>query len=64
MFNKDDVMRIDFSEKYGEIEIPMVALFNKNVILEEEAVKAIKIHGDRSNNKVIIITKEQFDNVF
>lgn len=64
MFNKDNIMRIDFTECIAGIKIDYIALYNKNNTTETEVQKAIDLHGMGSNAKVIIISKEQFNNVF
>jgi hypothetical protein len=64
MFNPDNIMRIDFVERLAGIEIENIALFNKNNTTDQEAQKAIDLHGMGNNPKVIIISKEQFNNIF
>lgn len=64
MFDKNNIMRIDFVEKIGEIELEYVALFNKTKTTEKEAQKAIQLNGIGQNNNIIIINKGQFNSVF
>ena len=64
IFNKEDIMRIDYVEKLSVLEIEKVALYNKNKITEEEVLEVIKLHGIGYNPNVILIDKEQFENVF
>lgn len=64
MFNKDDIIRIDFEQKYGKIKIEYVALYNNTKTTEQEALEAIETYGIGNNENVIIISKKQFENVF
>ena len=64
IFNKEDIMRIDYVEKLSTLETEKVALYNKNKITEEEVWEVIKLHGIVYNPNVILIDKEQFENVF
>lgn len=64
MFDKENIARINFTEYYGKTEIEYVALFNKNKTTVEEVKKAIDLHGVGENPNVIIVSKEQFENVF
>lgn len=64
MFDKENIARINFTEYYRKTEIEYIALFNKNKTTVEEVKKAIDLHGMGENSNVIIITKEQFENVF
>jgi len=64
MFDKENVMRIDFVNKIGNYSIEMVALFNKNRMTEQQAVEAIRLEGIRENENIIFISKNQFNNVF
>ena len=45
-------------------EQPFVALFNKTKLTEDEVKEAINIYPTLERNDVIIITSEQFQNVF
>ena len=64
MFNKENISKIDFTSSIGNIYFQRVALFNKNKISFEEATKMIQLDGMSENPSVIIISKEQFENVF
>jgi hypothetical protein len=65
-FDKDNIMRIDFVNTYGSTyKVDMTALFNKTKISESEVQKIIEVSSIAGNNpNVIIITKEQYENVF
>jgi hypothetical protein len=64
IFNKDNIVRIEFTETIGKYQFEMVALFNKNVLSEEEAVKLIKLKDFGENENIIFMSKAQFENVF
>jgi hypothetical protein len=64
MFNKENIMQIEFTSRIGGCEVQKIALFNKNNVSENEAIKVIRTEGIYYNPKVIIIYKEQFENVF
>ena len=63
MFDKNRIMKIEFTERYDGLEVEYVALFDKDTP-EEEARMAIELHGVDISINVIIITKKQFENVF
>lgn len=64
MFNKDDIMKIEFTKKIGSYELEYVALFNQTKISDDEVKKAIQLHGVGEHPHVIFMSKEQFENVF
>ena len=64
MFDKENIMRIDFTHKWGNIEMKMVALFNKNKITESEVNDIIEMKPIGEYDNVIVISESQFNNVF
>jgi hypothetical protein len=64
MFDKKNIMKIDFIKSFGNYNIAMVALYNQKNISESDVIKAIEHHGVTENNNVVIMTKVQFENVF
>jgi hypothetical protein len=59
----EDIMRMDFTETIGDIyKTEKTAIYNKNIISHEEVLKKIK--SGEYDDRVIIIYKEQFENVF
>ena len=62
MFERDKICRIDYVESFGSQEIKMVALFHKDRVSEEAVNKSITT--DTYNKYVVIMTEEQFKNVF
>lgn len=64
MFDKDNIMRIDFINKIAGAEMEYIALFNKTKISEKDVKKAIQLYGIGKNPNVIFISKEQFESVF
>lgn len=64
MFNKDNIMKIEYATKIGNYTTQMVALYNKTKITENEVLKAIGIAEISQNDNVIFITQKAFDNVF
>jgi len=64
MFNKDNIMQIEFISTIGGCEVQKIALFNMMKTSEEEVNKVIQTEGIYYNPNVIVIYKEQFENVF
>jgi len=64
MFNEDNILQIEFTSKIGDCEIQKVVLFNMMKVSEKEVEKAIYLDGVGYNPNIIIITEEQFKNVF
>jgi hypothetical protein len=64
MFNKENIMKIDFIKKIGNYKLEYIALFNKTKISDKEVRKAIQLHGVGEHPYVIFMSKEQFENVF
>jgi hypothetical protein len=61
---KENIMLINYTESIGSRKTEMVALYNRNVITQEEAVQAVKLAGIEQNRSIIFMTKEQYKNVF
>ena len=62
MGNLDNIMRIEYTDEYAEnIRIEMVALFNAVKTTEQEAKEELMA---RTQEKIIIMTKKQFEHVF
>jgi len=57
-------MKIEYIQKIGNYEFQKVALFNMMKVTEEEGKQAIELDGVGYDPNVIIIYKEQFENVF
>ncbi len=53
---------IDFSESYGSVEFEKVAIFNANMMSDEEAIKMIEV-GEYSPN-ILVMDKKQWVNIF
>lgn len=64
MFDKDNIMRVDYVTAIGNHKIEMVALYNKKKITEEEVMIAVELDGIEQNKNIIFMTREQHDNVF
>lgn len=62
MFDKENLVRIDFTKRIGDFKFEMVALYNKQRISEEKIRELIE-SGTYDKN-VIVIDKQQFENVF
>jgi hypothetical protein len=62
MFDKDNLMRVDFVKVIGGTEIDMVALYNKRHVSQEDVREVI--HTEEEHPHVIITTAKQFKNVF
>ncbi|RXZ78141.1 hypothetical protein EBB07_29240 [Paenibacillaceae bacterium] len=62
MITKDKIMIIEFEAPHGSFTAPKLALYNEEVITEDEVREIIKsgVHSD----KVIVVDKIQYDNVF
>jgi hypothetical protein len=58
----DDVMMIEYSYDFGDVTIGMVAMYNGRRISEKEVQNAIK--SQVMDERVIIVTKDQYQNVF
>ena len=59
----EDIMRMDFTEIIGShYKIQKTAIFNKTTISEKEAWE--KIESGEYDNRIIIMTKKQFENIF
>jgi hypothetical protein len=64
MFNKEDIIKIEFTEKTDYYELEYIALFNKTKISDDEVKKSIRLHRMGEHPCVIFMSKEQFENVF
>ena len=64
MFNKENIMKIEFTKKIGNYEFEYIALFNQTRISDDEVKKAIQLHGTGEHPYVVFMSKEQFKNVF
>lgn len=53
---------VEFSESYGNIKFEKVAIFNANMISEDDALKMIK--AGEYNANVLIMDKKQWINIF
>lgn len=63
MIDKDNVMKIEYTVKIAGVhDLEKIALYNKNRITQKE-VKNLIDNGEYSPH-VIIIDRQQFDNVF
>ena len=62
MNNFGNIMRIEYTNEYTEnIRIEMIALFNAVKTTEEEAKEELMAD---TQEKIIIMTKKQFEHVF
>lgn len=62
LFDKDNIMKIEFEDDIGGYSMDKVALYNKNKITEQQA-KEIIVNGVWSD-QLIILDKVQFENIF
>ena len=62
MKTKGHISIIEFSETYGSIEIEKVAIFNENMISEEEAIRLI--HLAEYNPNILVMDKKQWVQIF
>jgi len=65
MFDKENIMMIEYDEKYGRLgAVSMIALYNQTKITEADVEQVIAGGVSEHLNKVILITKSQYENVF
>ena len=63
MFDKENLMRIEFTKTFGRsYDLQMVALYNKRHLSEAEARKAIQTETE--NEYITFMEKRQFENIF
>jgi hypothetical protein len=60
--DKDNIIMIEFTNTWHGFKQEMVAIYNKNNMTEEMANELIRTEIQDDN--LIVITKEQFNNVF
>ncbi len=53
---------IEYSEDFGSFELEKIAIFNEKNISQDDVLAAI--HAGDYNPNIIIVTKEQWKNVF
>jgi|GEM_PF-5038488 len=64
MFIKENIQKIEFDKVLGDIKTRKIALFNKTKVSTYEVNKSIHLDEFGENPYVILITEEQFNNVF
>jgi len=63
MFDKENLMRIEFIKTFGrDYNVEMVALYNKRHLSESEARDAIQTETE--NEYIAFMEKRQFENIF
>lgn len=60
----NNVIQIEFDHVIGNYKQTMIALYNSDNITEQDVQKTIEAYPIEQNSKVIIISKEQYNNVF
>lgn len=59
-----EVMMIPFVDHYGDLEVDQVALFDRRDLTEEEAKKMIHSGQVEYTNKMVVMSKKQYETVF
>lgn len=59
-----EVMMIPFVDYYGDLEVDRVALFDGRDLTEEEAQKMIHSGQVEYTNKMVVMSKKQYETVF
>lgn len=60
---KDNIFIIEYDISVGPYNTEMVAMYNENVITEEEVVKLINNGNVDNDNRVVVMNRKQYDNL-
>lgn len=60
---KDTIFIIEYDLSIGPHSMEMVAMYNENVITEEEVVKLIDDGMVDTDNRVVVMNRKQYDNL-
>ena len=60
---KDNIFIIEYDLSIGPHIMEMVAMYNENVITEEEVVKLINNGNVDNDNRVVVMNRKQYDNL-
>ena len=60
---KDNIFIIEYDINIGSHSMEMVAMYNENVITEEEVVKLINNGNVDNDNRVVVMNRKQYDNL-
>lgn len=60
---KDNIFIIEYDISIGFYNMEMVAMYNENVITEEEVVKLIDDGMVDTDNRVVVMNRKQYDNL-
>lgn len=60
---KENIFIIEYDISIGSHSMEMVAMYNKNVITEEEVVKLIEDGMVDTDNRVVVMNRKQYDNL-
>lgn len=60
---KDNIFIIEYDLSIGSHSMEMVAMYNENVITEEEVVKLINNGNVDDDDRVVVMNRKQYDNL-
>ena len=60
---KDNIFIIEYEFSIGSHIMEMVAMYNENVITEEEVVKLINNGNVDDDDRVVVMNRKQYDNL-
>ena len=60
---KDNIFIIEYDISVGPYNTEMVAMYNENVITEEEVVKLINNGNVDNDNRVVVMNRKQYNNL-
>ena len=60
---KDNIFIIEYDISVGPYNMEMVAMYNENVITEEEVVKLINNGNVDNDNRVVVMNRKQYNNL-
>lgn len=60
---KDNIFIIEYDLSIGPHSMEMVAMYNENVITEEEVVKLINNGNVDDDDRVVVMNRKQYDNL-
>ena len=60
---KENIFIIEYVIGIGPYDMEMVAMYNENVITEEEVVELIQNGTVEDDNRVVVMNRKQYDNL-